>query len=247
MRNNSSEKTENQSFRTVSPEVEFSEKLTFKDYLVATEQKANQPLPFWRLLVPLLIQGAIILAVPTQAVYTNVIGRDVILQTLPQDPNNVVGDFSLALEYNISRVENLRNLPGWDDLLRFNQGRNRQQLLPGTNLYVVLQEQQFSSGRGVPNPWRPVRVTSSMPQSLPSNQVALRGTYQDNGITYGVENYYLPEQERQQISGDIYQSVQQFRGNQGRQIRPITVRVRVDPQGNAVPVSLWVSDRNYRF
>ena len=74
--------------------------------------------------------------------------------------------------------------------------------------------------------------------------------YQDNAIIYGVETYYLPEQQRQQISNDIFQSVQQTRGNRGRQIRPITVRVKVDPQGNAVPVSLWVRDafdeRNYR-
>lgn len=253
MNKETSESRENMSFRTVSPEVEFSEKLTFKDYLIASEQQANQPLPFWRLLVPLLIQAGIILAVPTQAMFTNLTGRDVILQTVAQDPNNVVGDFALNLEYNISRVENLRNLPGWDELVRRNQGRNRQ-LLPGTNLYVILQEQRFASGRGVPSPWRPVRVSNNMPQSLPSNQVALRGVYQNNTISYGVESYYLPEQERQQITGDIFQSVQQNFGGRGREIRPITVRVRVDPQGNAIPVSLWVSDafgersyRNYRF
>ena len=249
MSSNSSESSGNQSFRTLSPEVEFSEKLTFRDYLIATEQKANQPLPFWRLLVPLLIQAGIILAVPTQAMYTNIAGRNVILETVPQDPQNVVKDFSLQLEYNISRVENLRRLPGWDDLLRRNQGRNRQ-LLSGTNLYVILQEQQISSGRGVPRAWRPFRVSSILPESLPSNQVALKGVYQDNAIIYGVETYYLPEQQRQQISNDIFQSVQQTRGNRGRQIRPITVRVKVDPQGNAVPVSLWVRDafdeRNYR-
>ncbi|MBW4558030.1 MAG: GDYXXLXY domain-containing protein [Trichormus sp. ATA11-4-KO1] len=242
MNSDSSESSRN---RSLSPEVEFSEKLTFRDYLIATEQKANQPLPFWRLLVPLLIQTGIILAVPTQAMYTNIAGRDVILQTLPQDPNNVVQDFSLTLDYNISRVENLRRLSGWDNLLRRNQGRNRQ-LLPGTNLYVILQEQQSFDG-GVPRAWRPVRVSSNLPQSLPSNQVALKGVYQDNAITYGVETYYLPEQQRQQISEEIFQSVQHTRGNRRRQIRPITVRIKVDPQGNAVPVSLWVRDRNYSF
>jgi uncharacterized membrane-anchored protein len=252
MRNNSSESTGNQSSKTLSPEVEFSEKLTFRDYLIATEQKANQPLPFWRLLVPLLIQTGIILAVPTQALYTNIAGRDVILQTLAQDPNNVVQDFSLTLEYNISRVQNLRRLPGWNDLFRSNQGRNRQ-LLPGTNLYVILQE-QLGSDRGVPSPWRPIRVTRNLPDFLPSNQVAIRGVYQDNSINYGIETYYLREQQRQQIRNDIFRSAQQTRGNRRSQIRPLTVRVRVDPQGNAIPVSLWVRDtygdrsyRNYRF
>ncbi|HYW22467.1 MAG TPA: GDYXXLXY domain-containing protein [Nodularia sp. (in: cyanobacteria)] len=253
MKSDPSESSANKSLKKLSPEAEFSEKLTFRDYLIATEQKANQPLPFWRLLVPLLIQTGIILAVPTQAMYTNIAGRDVILQTVAQDPNDVVQDFSLSLEYNISRVENLRRLPGWDDLLRSNQGRNRQ-LLSGTNLYVILQEQQIASGRGVPRAWRPIRVSSNLPESLPSNQVALRGVYEDNAMSYGVETYYLSEQQREQISSDIFQTVQQTRGNRRRQIRPITVRVKVDPQGNAVPVSLWVRDasgdgsyRNYSF
>ncbi|CEJ44025.1 GDYXXLXY domain-containing protein [Umezakia ovalisporum] len=253
MRSDSSESSGNKSFRTLSPELEFSEKLTFRDYLIATEEKANRPLPLWRLLIPLLIQTGIILAVPTQAMYTNFTGRDVILQTLAQDPNNFVQDFYLRLEYNISRVENLRELPGWDDLLRVNKGRNRR-LLSGTNLYLILQEQQNLSNRGVPRAWKPVRVSSNLPQSLPRNQVALKGVYQDNAVIYGIETYYLPQEQRQQISNDILQSVQLTRKNRGRQIQPITVRVKVDPQGNAVPVSLWVRngktfpmDRNYRF
>jgi uncharacterized membrane-anchored protein len=121
-------------------------------------------------------------------------------------------------------------------------------------LYLILQEQQNLSNRGVPRAWKPVRVSSNLPQSLPRNQVALKGVYQDNAVIYGIETYYLPQEQRQQISNDILQSVQLTRKNRGRQIQPITVRVKVDPQGNAVPVSLWVRngktfpmDRNYRF
>jgi uncharacterized membrane-anchored protein len=253
MSSNSSESSENKSLRTLSPEVEFSEKLTFKDYLIATEEKANKPLPLWRLLLALFIQTGIILAVPVQAMYTNIIGRDVILQTLPQSPNNVVQEFSLSLEYDISRVENLRRLPGWNNLVKTNQGRNRQ-LRSGTNLYLILQEQPISSNLSIPRPWKPVRVTSNLPQSLPRNQVALKGVYDNNAIIYGIETYYLPQQQRQQITNDIFQTVPPTRGNQSRQIQPITVRVKVDPQGNAVPVSLWVRNsetvqrsRNYRF
>jgi uncharacterized membrane-anchored protein len=239
VKSNSSESSKNKS---LSPEAEFSEKLTFRDYLIATEQKANKPLPFWRLMAPLAIQIGIILGVPTQAMYTNLTGREVILQTVPVDPNNVLRGYSLALDYNISRVSTLRRLPGWEELLRRNRGRERQ-LLSGTNLYVTLQEQQ-SFGRGVPRAWRPVRVSSNLPMSLPSNQVALKGIYQDGFITYGVETYNIPEEQREQINNDIFQSSQRRRG---RQLRPIVVKVKVDPQGKAVPVSLWVRDRNYRF
>lgn len=237
-----SESSQSSQNKSLSPEAEFSKKLTFRDYLIATEQKANQPLPFWRLLVPLLVQTGIILAVPTQAMYTNLTGKEVILQTVPVNTNNVLQDDSLTLDYNISRVSTLRRLPGWETLLRRNRGSNRQ-LLPGTNLYVILQEQQTFTD-GVPRAWRPVRVSSNFPTNLPSNQVALKGVYQDGVIDYGIDSYNVPEEVRSQMSNDIARAVRQTRNGQQR---PITVKVKVDSQGNAIPMSLWVRDRNYRF
>ncbi|MBD2251608.1 GDYXXLXY domain-containing protein [Nostoc parmelioides] len=237
-----SESSESGKSKTLSPEAEFSKKLTFRDYLAATEQKSNQPLPFWRLLLPLILQTGLILSVPTQAMYTNITGREVILQTLPADPDNVLRGYTLNLDYNISRISNLRRLPGWEELLRRNRGRGRQ-LVEGTNLYVILQEQQ-SFGRGTPRAWRPVRVSSNLPMSLRDNQVALRGVYQNGFINYGVESYNVPDEQRQQLNNDIFRAARQTRNGQ---LRPLAVKVKVDPQGNAVPMSLWVRDRNYRF
>jgi uncharacterized membrane-anchored protein len=233
-----------ESNKSLSPEKEFSEKLTFKDYLRATEQKSNKPLPLARLIIPLLAQIGLILAVPTQALYTDVTGKTVILQTVPVDPNNVLDGYALSLDYNISRLSNLRRLPGWADWVRRNSVRNRQ-VAQGSTLYLILQEQlqQQSFGRGVPRAWRPIRVSSNRPANLRANQVALKGTYQDGAINYGLENYYIPEDQRQQINNDI---IQAQRTRDGK-LPPIIVKVKVDPQGNAVPVSMWVRDRNYRF
>lgn len=231
----------NKSKKTLTPEAEFSKTLTFRDYLIATEQKANQPLPFWRLLVPLLIQAGIIMAVPSQAFYTDIAGKTVILQSSPANPEDVVQNYSLNLDYNISRPERLKKLPGWEQLLQQNRGRNRQ-LAEGTNLYVILQEQQTFS-RGVPKAWRPVRLTSQRPINLSTNQVALKGVYRDGSIAYGVETYYIPEQQRERIAQDISRDLESRNGER----QPIVVKVKVDPQGNAVPISLWVRDRNYRF
>jgi uncharacterized membrane-anchored protein len=65
-----------------------------------------------------------------------------------------------------------------------------------------------------------------------------------------LENYFIPEEQRQQINEDISQ-IQEARN--GRQ-QPILVRVKVDPQGNAIPTGLSIrdangerGDRNYRF
>jgi uncharacterized membrane-anchored protein len=227
--------------KSSSPEAEFSEKLTFRDYLIASEQKANKPLPTWRLIAPLLIQAGLIMAVPAQALYTDMTGKTVILQTVPVNPNDVQQGNSLALDYNISRTGTLRRLPGWETLV--NKGRGSGRRLPdGTNVYVILQE-QISSGRGVPRAWRPVRVTGDRPTSLRANQVALKGVYQDGFVNYGLEKYYIPENQRQQINNDIRQAQRTRRGRQS----PIVVKAKVDPQGNAVPISMWVRDRNYRF
>ncbi|MBD2519686.1 GDYXXLXY domain-containing protein [Nostoc sp. FACHB-973] len=226
--------------KSLSPEAEFSKTVTFRDYLIATEQKSNKPLPVWRLLAPLAVQTALIMAVPAQALYTDMTGKTVILQTAPVNPNDVLQGNSLALDYNISRTANLSRLPGWQTIVSKGRGSGRR-LPEGTNIYVTLQE-QVSSSRGVPRAWRPLRVSTSRPASLRANQVALRGVYEDGSINYGLETYYIPENQRQQIRNDL----QTQRARRG-QVPPIVVKAKVDPQGNALPISMWVRDRNYRF
>ncbi|NES99491.1 MAG: GDYXXLXY domain-containing protein [Sphaerospermopsis sp. SIO1G1] len=236
MDNNSSEQNQ-----TLTPEKEFSEKLTFRDYLIATEQKANQPLPIWRLVAPLVVQVGLILAVPSQAMYTEMTGKTVILQTIPAYSNSILQGSSVTFDYNISRTDTLRRLPGWQDWVEQNSLRN-DRINQGSTLYLVLQEQR-SFNRGVPPAWRPVRVSSDRPIYLPNNQVALKGNYQDGLVNYGLENYYVSEEQRQQINEDLAR-LQQSRN---RRRTPVTVKVKVDPQGNAVPTSMWIGDRNYRF
>jgi uncharacterized membrane-anchored protein len=236
--------------KTLTPEMEFSEKLTFRDYLIATEQKANQPLPLWRFIAPLLVQVGLIMAVPTQAMYTGMTGKTVVLQSLPVSSNQVLRGSSLSLDYNISRTETLRRLPGWRDWVRRNTLRERT-IAPGSNLYLILEEQESSNrfrrfnryNSDMARAWIPVRISSDRPVYLPDNQVALKGTYEDGLINYGLESYYLPEEQRQQISQDIQQGQETQDGDRP----PIMLRVKVDPQGNAVPVSMSIGDRNYRF
>ncbi|MBS3028151.1 MAG: GDYXXLXY domain-containing protein [Dolichospermum sp. DET50] len=282
-----------ESKKTLTPEMEFSEKLTFRDYLIATEQKANKPLPIWRLIAPLFVQVGLILGVPSQAMYTDMTGKTVILQPVPINPNDVVRGTSLNLDYNISRPETLRRLPGWNEWLRRNSRRGRQ-ISQGSILYLILQERQSfnrnqeresfdrnqeresfdrnqertsfdrnqertsfdrnqertSFDRNELQSWKPIRVSSNRPVSLSNNQVALKGNYQDGLVNYGLENYFIPDEQRRQINEDIAQ----VRENRNGRQQPIFVRVKVDPQGNAVPLGLSIKDasgerrdRNYRF
>jgi uncharacterized membrane-anchored protein len=51
----------------------------------------------------------------------------------------------------------------------------------------------------------------------------------------------MPELRRDEINQDINQV------QRGKQQQSSVVEVKVDAQGRAVPISFWVSKRNYRF
>jgi uncharacterized membrane-anchored protein len=241
-----SSESKRESKKQISPESEFNQKVSFKNYIKTIEGESKKPIPFWRFLVPLLIQTGIIFAVPVQGSFTNVIGRRTILQTASVNSTNLLRDNSLRVDYDISRANNLRRLPGWRQLVRQYPGRNRRSapLADGTRFYVILQQPQFSNS-SIPTAWRPIRIATRRPNSVPQNQVALEGQYRDGFITYGLETYYIRDNQLQQINRDIAQLQRNRRGRQSRQ--PIFVELKVDEQGNTVPVSLWVRDRNYRL
>ncbi|MGK7878272.1 MAG: GDYXXLXY domain-containing protein [Xenococcaceae cyanobacterium] len=202
------------------------------------------PTPVWRFLVPLIFQAALILAVPAQAIYTHFSGRTVILQTIPVDPYDLLRGYSQTLRYDISRVYNLKNLPGWDTLVKQVRGEKGKSLPAGTRFYVILEAPTSSTSEGEPpQAWKPVAVSRDRPLDLSPNQVALQGKKSNyTWIDYGLETYYMPEDQRNDINAHISQTL----GWSGQE-RPFVVEVKVDSQGKAAAVSLWVSDRNYRF
>jgi len=199
------------------------------------------PIAVWRLWLPLLIQTGLILAVPAQPIYTLLTGKTAILQTLPVDPYDPLRGYSVTLRYDISRPATLQKLPGWMELVRQNPAANATTLAAGTQLYVILQAQQ-STASIPPAAWQPVRVSGNHPKSVAVNEVALKGRYNNGTVTYGLETYYIPETQREQINRDIAQAQQ----TGVEQQQPIVV-VKVDTQGKAVPTSFWIQNRNYRF
>ncbi|MBD2775339.1 GDYXXLXY domain-containing protein [Iningainema tapete] len=203
----------------------------------------TKPIPIWRFVLPLLMQTVLILTVPAQAVYTHLTGKTVILQTIPVDPYSILTGYSQSLTYNISRQEDLKKLPGWEELVKKYPGSNKQHypLAQGTNLYVILQAE--SNTASIPKAWKPVRVSEKLPTSLAANQIALQGSYRYGTVVYGLETYYIPEDQKEQINKEISQIQQSTTGEQ----QPIVVEVKVDARGKAVPISMWVRERNYRF
>lgn len=191
----------------------------------------SRRLPSWRLWVPLLFQAILIVAVPARDAYTYATGKPITLQTAPVDPYDLLRGYYQTLSYDISSPDVLRSLPGGEWFNR-PQGQSGQ-------FYVVL-EAPAQSDAVPPQPWQPVRVSGDRPTDLASNQIALQGDYNGWAITYGLESYYLPEDQRDAINADISQVQMQER-------EAFVVDVKVDAGGNAVPVGLWVRDRNYQF
>ncbi len=210
---------------------ESSEKQLTPDFQTNSGVK-NKPIPILRFLIPLLIQAGLILAIPAQPVYTYLTGRTVILQTVPVDPYNILTGYYQILRYDISREDTLKKLPGSQDLFKNEK-----------SFYVILQEEK-SNRQGIPQAWKPVRLSKTLPNSLPDNQVALKGKYRYGSVEYGLEKYNIPEDQRNQINENISQA---SRNATQPDKQPIVVEVRIDSQGKAVPISMWVKEQNYRF
>jgi len=202
--------------------------------------ESDRSFPAWRFWVPLVLQTALIVAIPAQAVFTHLTGKTAILQTAPVDPYDLLRGYSQTLTYDISRDNSLEKLSGWQDLKRKKSDDKP------FSLYVIMEAPKPQKSSGRPQPWKPVAVSASHPENLPTNQVALKGQIRYGTITYGLETYYFPEDQREQFNKDISQAQRGVERSQGKPL-PFVVEVKVDSQGNSVPVSLWVRDRNYRF
>ena len=205
--------------------------------------------------MPLLFQTALILAVPAQAVYTQLTGKTVILQTVPVNPYELLRGYSQTLTYDISSQNSLRKLPGWKELPKQQPSGNELSFIePGTRFYVILAQPATPALPELPLAWKPVAVSTKRPSKLPANQVALKGLAQHDLIQYGLETYYIPEDQREQINADL-RAARQANPTQEQQTPPVVMEIKVNAQGDAVPVSLWArvggvskqQVRNYRF
>ncbi|MBD2576643.1 GDYXXLXY domain-containing protein [Oscillatoria sp. FACHB-1406] len=193
--------------------------------------------------IPLLLQTALIIAIPARAIYTQLSGKTAILQTIAVDPYDPLRGYWQQLRYDISRPENLEKLPGWATVLSPTE-RGEKRLLERTRVYVILQEPAPLKGKKnlQPQPWKAVAVSRDRPSDLPENRVALEGIYNNGWIDYGLERYYLPEDRREEVNGAIETTLRK-----AQKTRPIAVKLKVDEQGHSIAQSLWVGESEFQF
>lgn len=211
-----------------------------------SETQESQPIAeaknsgqWWKFAVSLALQTALILAVPAQAVYTHLSGTTVILETRPVDPYDIMRGYYQTLSYKISDTNTLKKLPGWEEITpQSNYAANYQS--NSQTFYIVMEQPANPKSTEPPSPWQPIKISRDRPQDLAANQVAIQGEYINEWqILYGLETYYMPENQRVQINNEIAEAQ--------RQPQAFVVEIKVDRSGNSVPVSLWVRDRNYKF
>jgi uncharacterized membrane-anchored protein len=197
----------------------------------APQPPAASPVRAWRFWTPLAIQFVLLLSVPAQSAYTYATGTTVVLQTMPVDPYDFLRGYSQTLRYDISDVNVLNKLPGAEDVFGVKQFEQ---------FYVVLQAPPAAAGPR-PAPWQPVSISQERPEQLTGSQVALQGSLTTWGtVQYGLESYYMPEDQRSGVNQTIGEVQQQ-------DPEAFVVEVKVDRRGNAVPISLWVREQNFKF
>ena len=124
-----------------------------------------------------LVQIAILIAVPAQRAMTLATGRSVFLKAQPIDPYNSFTGYYVTLTFDIS---GRGNFPPVEPLEN------------GDQCYAVIEE-------GPDGVWKPVSLELSRPVDLPPNRVFLAGRFRYGQIRYGIENFYVDERERQSL------------------------------------------------
>jgi uncharacterized membrane-anchored protein len=174
---------------------------------------------FW---LAFLLQVVVLLCIPAQAVYTQLTGRTVRIQTAPVDPQDPLRGYYQTLNYDISRVAMLEKLAG----LKPNTVKT------GSIIYVILE-----SGKK-DQPWKPVGMSLERPIALPENRIALRGVVDRGAVIYGLETYYMPESRKDEVNDTV---------TQAQRKKPAVVEVKIDRFGNGMAIAIEAGARRFEF
>lgn len=221
----------------------------------SSPQKIKPSLVVGRFLIPLLIQTAAMLTVAFSAVHTEANGELVTLETEPVNLSKFIRNSSNRVSYNISSFQKLEEISGWEELPgtpvpcpKNNQPRNRQKnqcnpnaklLDPDLTLYVILEPPTPAETGEVPTPWVAVGLSGDRPMELGENQVMIKGKSSEDLVEYEGEKFYLMRSQREEILETLDLT------DQEEKLEPLMIQLKVNPRGYAVPVKLWIGDRNY--
>ncbi|MHC4713039.1 MAG: GDYXXLXY domain-containing protein [Planctomycetota bacterium] len=169
----------------------------------------------WLFMVAVALQLLIVAGVPARRAYTLVTGTTVFLKTAPVDPYDIMSGYYMALSYEISSPARLPGAPSFAE---------------GDRVHVTLEEDDDGL-------WRATGASGERPSTIPPGAVVIEGRQGKwEGITYGIEDYFIPEG----MGREIEKGLREFRDT-------TRVEVKVDSAGNAALVRLHVGDRTYDY
>ena len=160
----------------------------------------------------ILVQLLILVAVPARKAITLATGKKAVLKVQPVDPYSLLSGYYVTLGFDISAEAAFPPVRGLED---------------GGPCYAVIEE-------GPDGVWRPVALSGDFPKNLSENRLALLGRLSYGQIRYGIENFYIPETQRQVISDDLRKNPDKAR-----------IEIRVDRAGNSALKRLIIEDRVY--
>jgi uncharacterized membrane-anchored protein len=169
-------------------------------------------------ILAILVQALIVAAVPAKQVYTILTGKLITIKTAPYDPYDFLSGYHVVLRYEIS-----------NPAAPLIQAKHRDDYGKKTTVYVVLEED-------VNNIWQVRSVHDTWPENIPLGSVIIKGVWVSNGIQYGIESYFIPENSRKTIETDLRENLKQAKA-----------QIKIDSFGNAALIRLLVGDRVYEY
>jgi uncharacterized membrane-anchored protein len=164
-----------------------------------------------------LIQCAVLVAVPGRQVYTRLTGKVITIQTRPVDPYDVMSGYYVTLAYDIGRMGTPSD---W-------QKREQWQ---GKAVYVTLKE-------GDNKIWVTDSISLKCPSHVPEGMLVIKGTSQWwGGVIYGIERFYIPEEKRDEINEALRRTASKAK-----------VQIAVDRRGNAAILRLEADGKIYEY
>lgn len=168
-------------------------------------------------LLAVLLQLAILAAVPAKQIHARLTGTLITIRTAPVDPYDFLSGYHVVLRYEISR-------PTPEQWASFPSGQSEEAVV-----YAVLK-------KGPEDVWLLESLSETLPKNLPPDQIAVRGRIRSGQIHYGIEHFFIPEEGRGELESAL-------RDNRERAL----AQIRVDKYGHAALIRLIINGKEYDY
>ncbi len=165
--------------------------------------------------IALAVQLVILAAVPAGKLNARLNGTLISIKTAPFDPYDFLSGYHVRLTYEISTPPGLQEL-------KIERRRNAE-------VYVELKKEEDGT-------WSAGNIYRERPSELPGDSMVIKGRFRRSRIDYGIESYFIPEENRQEIEKALRE-----------QEAEATAQIKVDSFGNAAMVSLTVNGKVYEY